>query len=120
MARNKISDLAYEAFELYKKNGGCTLGVEGSPEKGFAVGGVVPAEEYEAHSFARSNVEAFIAKHWSSLADGLYCGVWASGTKVVLDISKVSDTLPVALIDAGLAGEEAVFDLANKRTIWVG
>jgi hypothetical protein len=120
MARNKISDLAYEAFELYKKNGGCTLGVEGSPEKGFAVGGVVPAEEYEGYSFTRAHIETFIAKHWSSLSDGLYCGVWSTGAKVVLDISKVSDTLGVAIDDAKLAGEEAVFDLANKRTIWVG
>jgi len=110
-------------------DGGCSLiTLDGEtftePTYGFVVGGIVPEDSVpanDAESFGKK-LDEFVALARHELRTGAstaIVGTWMEDGKIVFDLCNSIDDEDEALALASERGERAIYDLENKREIFV-
>ena len=108
--------------------GGSSIAVNGDneyyiPKQGYVVGGIVPENSCEI-----SDISAFksLYNHLFFQADlevgqtgSAIIGTWVEDGKIVFDLCNVLDGKHEALELAEMRGERAIYDLEEKREIFV-
>lgn len=108
--------------------GGSSIGVMDNgehyiPEYGFVVGGIVPEKSVKMDDVSAFK-QAYNRLYFQAGLElerelAVIIGTWVEDGKIVFDLCNVLDVEQEALALAKKRGERAIFDLENKREIFV-
>ena len=91
------------------------------PDTGYVVG---CHKDHEVWSTSTAQLDAstlheYIRANADLLSNGEHLGIWLDKGETWLDVVKVVDDLPIALVLAKEHNQQAIYDLENREVIWM-
>ena len=120
LKRNELIKLIEKATDLTKKNGGCSINLQGEePTLGYMVSlNGMEQKLLNGGLNLRNQIEQYIRRNEKTLEMvGAYLGLWKDGNILYIDVSIQWYKLETALAVGKIHRQIAIYDVVNKKEI---